>query len=298
MVAYGVDQAWDRLSPAQLLAVGKTFVIGYVGQDTTGKNITRAEVDAYRAAGIAVLLVYEYSATAVHGGVSAGAADADLAVRQAQALGYPPGCAIAFAVDEDTTPNPAIVYDYAHAFTARVRAAGYRSMVYGGLATVGYCLVHGLVDLAWQTYAWSGGVWDPRAAIRQVRNGVTIAGMNVDLDIAMTADYGAWAPGTGADDMTSEEHNLLWAAAWLAQGLAQDVDTISVPAHADTGYPGFATPNLAKQARQQLAAAVAKLPAAAAPTQDQVTAAVTAVMNDTVWLAKLASALAAHVKVS
>jgi hypothetical protein len=205
MVAYGIDEAWARLTPAQVRAAGKDFVIGYVGQDTTGKNITKSEVDAYRAAGVAVLLVYEYSATAVHGGASAGTTDADLAVRQAQALGYPQGCAIAFAADEDTSANPSIVDAYARAFTARVHAAGYRSMVYGGLATVRRCADLRLTDLQWQTYAWSGTptTWDPRAAIRQVQNGVTIAGADVDLDTAMTADYGAWAPGFGGDTLST-----------------------------------------------------------------------------------------------
>lgn len=290
MVAYGIDEAWARLTPAQVRAAGKTFVVGYVGQDTTGKNLTKSEVDAYRAAGVAVLLVYEYSATAVHGGASAGTTDADLAVRQAQALGYPQGCAIAFAVDEDTSPNPSIVDAYARAFTARVRAAGYRSMVYGGLATVRRCADLGLTDLQWQTYAWSGTptTWDPRVAIRQVQNGVTIAGKDVDLDTAMTTDYGAWAPGIGGDTMAMTDTFVVRATGETKQ-LADFYSDLYAELFSGRGGP-FA------------AQLFAKLDTLAAPTQDQVNTAVAAVMRDPAWMAQLAqataAALAAHVKVS
>lgn len=200
MTAFGVDEAWARLTPAQLKAAGKTFAIGYVSENSTGKNITAAEVQALHAAGLGVLLVYEYSITAAESGTAGGRANATLAVAQSRARGYPAGCAIAFAIDE-ASPNLAALDGYSRAFTGICRDAGYRSMVYGGYATVRYCLDHRVVDLGWQTYAWSGGRWDPRAVIRQVRNGVTIAGKDVDLDTAMTADFGAWMPDNQGDDM-------------------------------------------------------------------------------------------------
>ncbi len=192
---FGIDEAWARLTPAQCVAAGKTFVVGYISEDNTGKNITRAEIDAYRAVGIAVLLVYEYSTTAVHGGAAKGHRDAAIAIAGARAVGYPPGCAIGFAVDEDTRPDPSIIDAYCRAFTADVRAARYRSMDYGGYACVKRAADLGLADLHWQTYAWSGGAWDPRAAIRQVQNGVFLDGRDIDLDTALVDDFGAWMPG-------------------------------------------------------------------------------------------------------
>lgn len=44
----------------------------------------------------------------------------------------------------------------------------------------------------WQTYAWSRGEWEPRAQLRQYRNGVRLGSGLVDLDRAMTGDYGQW----------------------------------------------------------------------------------------------------------
>jgi Domain of unknown function (DUF1906) len=198
----GIDEAWSRLTAAEATAAGITFVIGYVSEDRS-KNLTRAEIDAYHAVGIDVLLVYEFSATAVEGGAAEAHRNSGVAISQARALGYPAGCALGFAVDQDTTGNPSMVDAYARAFTGDCHAAGYRSFVYGGLATVRYCADHGLADLLWQTFAWSGTptIWDARAAIRQVAVEVTIAGQEVDLDVAMATDIGAWlAPGNLQED--------------------------------------------------------------------------------------------------
>jgi Domain of unknown function (DUF1906) len=191
---FGVDEDWQRLAPAQLLAVGKTFAIGYVSEDNTGKNITAAEIQGYLDAGVAVLLVYEYSTTAISGGAAKGRRDALIACQHAISVEYPWGCTIAFAVDENTSGNPSAIDDYCYAFTAMCHDHGFYSMVYGGLSTVKRALDLGMVDFAWQTYAWSGNPvqWDPRVAIRQTQNGVTINGKTVDLDTAMIDDFGLW----------------------------------------------------------------------------------------------------------
>jgi Domain of unknown function (DUF1906) len=184
-VSYGIDEAWERLSPAEMVAAGKTFVMGYVGEDTSGKNIGGREISDYLGHGIGVFLGYEYSTKAVHGGYSAGHKNGITACDQARGLGYPQGRVIAFAVDEDTSGNPGIVDDYSRGFSDVVHGFGYRSIVYGGYSTVKRCLDIGAADYGWQTYAWSGGKWDSRALIRQVSNGVVIGGKNVDLDIFM-----------------------------------------------------------------------------------------------------------------
>lgn len=221
---FGIDEAWQRLTPAQLAAAGKTFVVGYVSEDASGKNLTAAEVAAYHAAGIAVLLVYEYSTTAIEGGATKGHHDAAIAIAHARQLGYPTGCAIGWAVDENTTGRASVIDAYARAMTGDLHAAGYRSLDYGGLATVQRCADLGLADLHWQTYAWSGSptVWDPRAAIRQVQNGVVLDGKDIDLDVAVVDDFGAWLPNGGTsmallndaqrDDLLQQCTSVLGAA--------------------------------------------------------------------------------------
>jgi len=49
----GVDYSWSRPDPAALIKAGKRFVIRYVSYDQTGKNLTRKEADAIRAAAVA-----------------------------------------------------------------------------------------------------------------------------------------------------------------------------------------------------------------------------------------------------
>jgi hypothetical protein len=199
----GVDEAWQRLPPDVCAAYGIEFVIGYVSADTTGKRITLQEINAYLNVGVGVGLVYEDSAGAFLGGATIGASHAARAVTQAQALGYPTGCAIATAIDKDTSADPGTIDAYLWAFTRGCHTAGYRSMVYGGLSTIRRAGDLGLVDLLWQTYAWSNGVWDPRAAIRQIQNGVLIAGRDVDIDVAMVSDYGFWQRGFTVTDSSN-----------------------------------------------------------------------------------------------
>ena len=53
MSVEGVDYSWSRPDPAALVKAGKRFVIRYVSYDQTGKNLTRKEADAIRAAAVA-----------------------------------------------------------------------------------------------------------------------------------------------------------------------------------------------------------------------------------------------------
>lgn len=216
MDRFGIDQAWQRLSPAEMKAAGKTFAVVYVSEDKTGKNATPQEVAAYHAAGIDVCVVYEYFTTAIHGGAAKGHHDAAIAIAGARALGLPAGCSIGFAVDENTVGFPTLIDPYAAAFTSDVHKAGWRTTVYGGYATVKRCAeIPGLADLLWQTYAWSAGQWYPGVAIRQVQNGVQINGKDIDLDTAMVDDFGQWKAsamaGVELDPVLTDRINQVWA---------------------------------------------------------------------------------------
>lgn len=76
---------------------------------------------------------------------------------------------------------------------------------------------------------------------------------------------------SGGEDMTNDEHNLLHVAAWGAQRTWEDADPIVIPPNPATGYLGYTGPNLAKQARDELAKT-------GAPTDAQVTQAVEAAL--------------------
>jgi hypothetical protein len=102
----------------------------------------------------------------------------------------PEGRPIYFAVDTDT--DWASVEPYAAGWASVLGPA--RSGVYGGLRVIQGAAASGLVAWYWQTDAWSGGVWDGRANLRQ-KGSITIGGVDCDRNTATTADYGQWMPG-------------------------------------------------------------------------------------------------------
>lgn len=200
MTVKGIDEDWSKADPATLYADGYRFAIGYVSQDNTGKNITRAQIDALHAAGLAVGIVYEYNPDSAIGGHAQGIVDAGIAVRGAQQLGVPAGTTIYFAVDFNITAGEMeTALAYLEGAETVCDSAGYGVGVYGG-----YPLCHYLASQQqgfdmWQTYAWSAGNWEPAAQVRQVLNGVHEAGANIDLDtVIILNNAGFWGTGTPA----------------------------------------------------------------------------------------------------
>lgn len=338
----GVDYAWGRPGLAALLAAGAHFACRYLSYNTTGKNLTRAEADRLRAAGIDPVSNWEAAGSwpEFSGGAATGARHAREAARQHTACGGPGTRPVYFSTDFNPVSLAAAVkprhralrtaepFDdatYAHALgrmhpdqpgwnvlSPQERAAAedhiaanteplagqlstiadyYRGVngvmglardgAYGGKKTISYLFDAGVITYGWQTYAWSAGVWDPRAQLRQTQNGVIIGGVDCDLDSSMQADFGQWSWTTGGTDVN------------LTDTIVIDGETKTVK---DVLHDGWAFGWKGKGPfAEELRGAIA---AAAAPSQAQVDAAVAVVMNDPEWMAKLAAAFAAHVHVS
>jgi hypothetical protein len=205
----GVDEAWARAPISVLNASGYRFVVRYLSYDTTGKNLSLAEAQALSAAGLAVVSNWEYAAQAARNGHAQGIRDATEAARQHTADGGPPDRPIYFSVDYDVpdyAPNagdPAAklgpIADYFRAVASVIGPS--RVGAYGGYWPIKRLFDAGLIRWGWQTYAWSGGQWDSRAQLRQVQNGVTVGGADVDIDKAQIPDFGQWTT-TGAVPIT------------------------------------------------------------------------------------------------
>jgi hypothetical protein len=188
----GVDYAWSHPGGAALKAAGKQFVCRYLSPDSS-KNIARIEADDLAAHGIWSVVVWESTAARAKAGKAAGVADAKTAAIQAAAAGMPGSRPIYFAVDFDATEaDQAYINAYLDG-AASVIGRG-RVGIYGGYYPVKRALDGGHASWAWQTIAWSGGQWDPRAVIRQGAQ-MTINGVSCDLNTATAADYGQWMPG-------------------------------------------------------------------------------------------------------
>lgn len=200
-VREGIDLSGPYPTAAAMKAAGRDFVVRYARKTgSLDKQITAAEAAYWRANGIDVAIVDEAGAARALDGFAAGAADARSAVAAIKAVGGPAdGGKIYMAVDFDA--SAAQISGPVRAFiegAASVLGAA-RTGVYGSYDVVRYMLDNGVCRYAWQTYAWSGGLWDPRAQLRQYLNGQTLGGVAVDYNRATVVDFGQWGGPTEED---------------------------------------------------------------------------------------------------
>lgn len=266
-----IDYSFSRPDPTHIKSQGFEGVLRYLSPNA-GKNLEAGERDALRAAGLAIGLVWEWYAARAKEGRAAGLADGNAALNQANALGFPQFLPIYFAVDFDATEAD---QGPINAYFGGVRDAmgGRKVGVYAGFWPLKRLFDAQLVQYGWQTYAWSGGNWDPRAQLRQTLNGQW--GGQVDFDESTVADCGVWAsdvkpgpvvttpkpvpaPASGTHDYSIQPGDTFWGLeaqnGWThgtLQGLNPTAvatklgigQVIKVPGVAATGNPISAAPS-------------------------------------------------------
>ena len=200
---FGVDYAFGRPSITALRDAGVKFACRYLSHSPS-KNLTASEARQLSDAVIWIVVVWETTAQRALDGRTAGIADAMDAVSQSQACGMPSGRPIYFAVDWDASSAQQSKINAYLDGAASVLGKN-RVGIYGGYGPVKRALDGGHAVWAWQTYAWSGGKWDPRAQLQQYSNDHTLDGVGCDYDRAVKTDYGQWrigaSPNVQEDDM-------------------------------------------------------------------------------------------------
>ncbi len=183
-----LDYSFSRPEVARMVREGYEGVLRYISPNAP-KNLSISERDALRAAGLAIGLVWEWYAERALEGRAAGRADAQAALAQANALGFPADRPIYLAIDWDARPDQQqAINDY---IDGAVEVGGKRfRAAYGGYWVIKRLFDAGKIDWGWQTYAWSGGNWDNRAQLRQVLNGQW--GGQVDFNESTKDDWGQW----------------------------------------------------------------------------------------------------------
>jgi len=179
---------------ADMKAAGVSFVcryLSFVNSLTQIKLLTPGEAKALSGAGISIVSNYEWYAARVVEGAVAGQQDAQIAAKQHAACGGPPDRPIYFSVDADLTGSLCAEYFQG---VASVIGKG-RTGAYGSYRVLHDLFNAGLITWGWQTYAWSGGAWEPRAHIQQYLNGVSMSGHSVDYDRSIKGDFGQWRVG-------------------------------------------------------------------------------------------------------
>jgi hypothetical protein len=193
----GVDFSWGRPGAGALVDAGKRFVVRYVPlAGDTGKGLTAAELVAYRAAGLAVVLNFESSASRmrapdVASARARGRIDALTSSAAANRLELPPATVVYFSADWDATEaDQALIDGYLEGAAAVLGLE--RVGLYAGFYPIRRAQANRSASWFWQTYAWSGGRVAAGIHLYQYRNGQRINGASVDFDRAMTPDYGQW----------------------------------------------------------------------------------------------------------
>jgi hypothetical protein len=193
----GLDYAGGRPSGLALKTAGIAFVCRYLSDGAPqlpDKQLTLAEANDLRANNVDIVSNWESTGLTPEDGYSAGVADATAALAAHFAAGGPGYRPIYFSMDWDEAPSQdAAVDDY---FRGVASVIGLQwTGAYGGYWPLSRLLNAGLITWAWQTTAWSGGNQDPRANILQdmTAGTFTVQGVDCDLDIALTQDYGQWS---------------------------------------------------------------------------------------------------------
>lgn len=169
---------------------GFEYAIRYL-PTTAWKGLTKEEVKAIQDAGLKLVSIFQRSANfAGYFTIAQGRADGVQAKKLAESLGQPKGTAIYFAVDYDAQPkNIGGVLAYFKGVKETLR--DYKIGVYGSYRVMNEVLQKEPVDYYWQTYAWSYGKIADHIHFRQYKNGVTVAGVQLDRNNIKNTP-GAW----------------------------------------------------------------------------------------------------------
>jgi hypothetical protein len=195
-IGFDADQDCSGVADAAA-AKGVKFICRYL------KNLRAAEVAAVHNAGIAIVLIWETTAERALLGAPAGVVDGTRARDMASALGAPAGTAIYLTADfGEVVAQDAVTIGY---FAAAKRAFADEAKM-GGYAEGAVCqagLDAGIFDYTWlaggmgmrgsRAFADSG-----RATIVQDvgdKQGLDL-GIDIDSDVAIDGDIGAWLPPT------------------------------------------------------------------------------------------------------
>jgi hypothetical protein len=202
-----LDYSFTHPTVGQLKTAGVKAVGRYLGQAMSEpKNLSAAEAESLSAAGIEIFTNFEYGAQQALGGARQAVADVALARAQRKQVGMPLGRPFYFAYDWDipdyapSLPNDG---DPAHALAKLGPAGRYAQVIrqemgpnaggYGGYWAIKRLFDANLISWGFQTIAWSGGQWDPRACLRQT--GQTVFGQVADVDKPERTDFGQWLHG-------------------------------------------------------------------------------------------------------
>lgn len=188
----GIDYAWGRPGGKEIADKDYEFVCRYLSLNPS-KNITQKEILDLHANGLSIVLIWETTEGRPLGGFSAGHADSERARDMADRLGFPCTKPIYFACDKDFKESEQpLINKYFEGVSSNLRNGIKLTGAYGGYWVIKRLFDANLITYGWQTSAWSGGHWDKRVHIRQIRYDEKINNVQCDVNTSMKDDFGQW----------------------------------------------------------------------------------------------------------
>lgn len=220
-MAQVLDYSAGKPGAAAIKRAGYIGAVRYIGFPTRTKCTDAGELADFTRHGLGMALVYQDGRGDALGGYSGGVAAAGRAGKHADAIGFPSGRPIYFAVDQDivTDAQMRAVREYLRG-AGSVLGTG-RVGVYGERDVTVAARTQGVASWFWQTRAWSGTPvrLDPERHLYQRPGQIYVGGIQCDVNDVLKAD---WGQHTKEDDMPSPKD---WA----------DADWDAVEKHAGKG---------------------------------------------------------------
>jgi|GEM_PF-2348757 len=219
----GVDYSFSRPDINCLWDKGYRFVIRYTSNGSSGKNASKAEIDALIRKGFKVGIVHQNGTSDMLEGYSKGVMDATSAKKKTEALGMPPDRPIFFPLDRDPEPLSNEQWTACKRYLDGCASVLGRNRVgvYGGYRAI-EILCPTSAPWGWQTYAWSRGRISSKAHFRQYKNAVKLCGGEVDLNETYKPDFGQWPiDKEGMPELDATERKLLRDAEARTQWIMQ-----------------------------------------------------------------------------
>ncbi|MDO4610948.1 glycoside hydrolase domain-containing protein [Corynebacterium sp.] len=203
-----LDYAGGPPAAAAIRAAGHGGAVRYIADDRTGgsmpgKPLKAAEVEAFKAAGLDLAVVWQYGKdkdSDIRRGSAGGAADALEANRRLAGLGlvdWP----VYFAVDFDITLDEWNDFGVAYFRSACDVLGRARVGIYGHSRVIAWAVEDGVVAdlgggkaLGWQTKAWSQGERAPEAVLYQGTFNVPVGGVMCDVNDVWHPYWGQHPP--------------------------------------------------------------------------------------------------------
>src|SRR5207248_3840541 len=101
---------------------------------------------------------------------------------------------------------------------------------YGGYGPVKRVLDAGKAAKAWQTVAWSGGLYDSRISLYQYAPSLTLAGGACDVDVGYGTNLGQWsaAPSTPSNPNPTDGATIIGQPSTLSWSVTSNTSSYDV----------------------------------------------------------------------